>query len=345
MTVTYKDAGVDIEKAESSLGALKASAMRTPQDGVLSGVGGFGGLFALAGYEEPVLVSGTDGVGTKLMIALEAGRFDGLGQDLVAMCANDILCTGAKPLFFLDYFATGKLDPAVLEAIVDSVADACVEIGCALLGGETAELPGLYEPPHFDLAGFCVGAVEKKNIVDGSQCQVNDTVIGLASNGVHSNGVSLARKVLLDVAQLELEEKLEDGRTVGEHLLEPTRLYGPLVLGLLEDVPLRGIAHITGGGLPGNLHRCLPDGLGAVIRSGSWPEPPVFEEIRTRGPVDDDEMARTFNMGIGMCLVVSPDDAETVIKRCNEEGTPAWPIGHLIETDPASDGPRVVYEE
>lgn len=318
MTVTYKDAGVDIARAESTLGALKAAAKRTPQDNVLGGLGGFGGLYALSGFKDPVLVSGTDGVGTKLLVALEHNSYEGLGQDLVAMCANDILCAGARPLFFLDYFATGSLEPEVLEAVVSSVADACANIGCSLLGGETAELPGLYNKSHFDLAGFCVGVVERDQIVDGSRVKVGDRVLGFASSGVHANGLSLARKVLGE----------------DEALLEPTVLYGNVILGLLDDgVPLAALAHITGGGIVGNLPRALPAGMAARLETDAWPEPEVFERVRRAGPVEDEEMARTFNLGLGFMAVCPADDVETVIKRSEAEGIAAYDVGEIVSGD------------
>jgi phosphoribosylformylglycinamidine cyclo-ligase len=335
--VSYRDAGVDIDAGDEAVERIKHVAARTHIQGVMGGVGGFGGLFALKDalgtIDDPVLVSGTDGVGTKLLVAIAADRHGSVGQDLVAMCVNDILTTGARPLFFLDYYATGKLSPVHMADVVTGIARACEESGCALLGGETAELPGLYTGADYDLAGFAVGVVDRKRIIDGRSVTVGDAIIGLSSSGLHSNGYSLARKVLLDRMALSLAVPFDASsadRTVADVLLEPTRLYVKTVMALLdENFPVRAMAHITGGGIPGNLTRAFPDGLTAHVDTRRWREPAVFTRIRAGGPVVEDEMRKTFNMGIGFALVVPPGDVARTLTRLQALGEEAVHIGDV----------------
>jgi phosphoribosylformylglycinamidine cyclo-ligase len=323
MAITYRDAGVDIDAGDELVERIKPHAKRTFRAGVMGGLGGFGGLFALpAGYTEPVLVSGTDGVGTKLKVAFATGRHDTIGIDLVAMCVNDIAVCGADPLFFLDYFASGRLEVAVGEAVIRGIADGCVQAGCALIGGETAELPGMYADGEYDLAGFAVGVVEKSKIVDGSRIAVGDRVLGLASSGLHSNGYSLARKVLLEVRKLPLAEVADD-------LLRPTRIYTRALKAAFAAGDVRGAAHITGGGLVENPPRVLRDGLHMRLREGSWPEPAVFGRI-AEGGVAREEMRRTFNLGIGMILVVPASDVAAVRAACEGAGEAVYEIGEIV---------------
>jgi len=337
--VSYRDAGVDIEAGDLAVERIAGVAARTHIRGVLGGVGGFGGLFALRDalgeLKDPVLVSGTDGVGTKLLVAIAANRHGTVGQDLVAMCVNDVLTTGARPLFFLDYYATGKLSPAHMADVVTGIARACEASGCALLGGETAELPGLYRGDDYDLAGFAVGVVERTRIVDGRDVAVGDAVVGVASSGLHSNGYSLARAVLLDRMGLALDAPFDDdGRTVADVLLEPTRLYVRPILALLDErAPIRAMAHITGGGLPGNLTRAFPKGLTALVDGARWTEPRVFARIREGGPVVESEMRATFNLGVGFAVVVPKADAEAVCARLVALGERASVIGHVVAGD------------
>jgi phosphoribosylformylglycinamidine cyclo-ligase len=284
--------------------------------------------------KDPVLVSGTDGVGTKLLVAQKVGNHLGIGQDLVAMCVNDILCVGARPLFFLDYFAAGGLSGVPFEEVVKSIANACADVDCALLGGETAEMPGLYKTGDYDLAGFCVGAVDRPNIIDGKSVAEGDVVIGLASTGLHSNGFSLARKVLLEHAELDLNARLEatGERTLGEAMLVPTQLYVKAILDITKKgIDIHSMAHITGGGLPGNLARNVPDEFDIFVQEGSWREPPLFNLIREKGPVNEEEMRKTFNLGIGFTVIVAADQAQkthTVLKENNIE---SWTIGHVAQ--------------
>src|SRR5512133_2500426 len=310
MTVTYRDAGVDIDEGDRMVELIKPLARPTLRPEVVAGIGGFGGLFALdvKKYREPVLVSGTDGVGTKLKVAFAADRHDTIGQDLVAMCVNDVAVVGAEPLFFLDYFATGKLAADHAAQVVKGIAEGCRIAGCALIGGETAELPGFYAQGEYDLAGFSVGCVERSKIVDGTRVAPGDVVIGIASSGLHSNGYSLARKALLEKHPLDAKLDALGGKTLADVLLEPTRIYAQDVLALLEAVPVKAFAHITGGGLPGNVPRTLPDGTRAVLDERRWPRPPVFDLVENEGGVPHDEMVRTFNMGLGLVAVVAPND-------------------------------------
>jgi phosphoribosylformylglycinamidine cyclo-ligase len=341
-SISYADAGVNIDAGEDAVERITGAAKKTHIKGVLSGVGGFGGLFALKDalgtLEDPVLVSGTDGVGTKLLVAIEAGLHGSIGQDLVAMCVNDILTSGARPLFFLDYFATGKLDASHMATVVEGIARACELSGCALIGGETAELPGMYAPGHYDLAGFAVGAVERARIVDGATVVVGDTNIGLPSSGVHSNGYSLARKIVLERLGKRLDDALFDAGkgkgdkgTVAQALLEPTRLYVRAILDLLGAVPVKAMAHITGGGLPLNLTRSFPDGTAALVDERRWREPAIFDVLRQGGPVEPDEMRRTFNCGIGFCVVVAQADEARALERLRKSGEDPVVIGAVVE--------------
>lgn len=334
--ITYADSGVDIDAGEAAVERIKGAAKRTMIPGVLGGIGGFGGLFSIKDaapdLEDPVLVSGTDGVGTKLLVAIESGRHDTIGQDLVAMCVNDILTLGARPLFFLDYFATGKLHPDQMAEVVTSIARACEESGCALVGGETAELPGMYHQGHYDLGGFCVGVVDRSKIIDGTKTAAGDVVIGLASSGVHSNGLSLARRVIQDRMGLAIDAPVVDGATVADTLLTPTRLYVRSILHLLQTgVDVHAMAHITGGGIVGNLARAFPDGLAAEVDTATWTEPPIFAVIRQGGPVEEAEMRKTFNCGIGFAVVVAQEDEAKTLAELRERGEVAQTIGRVVE--------------
>lgn len=321
---SYAQAGVDIAQSDRAKQRIKALAKKTLDRNVLAGVGGFGGLYALdkRHWKSPVLVSSTDGVGTKLKIALATGNHRGPAADLVNHCANDIAVQGATPLFFLDYFACGKLDPAVLEQVITGLSQACRAHRCALLGGETAEMPGFYREGEYDLAGFIVGVVERGKILDGSKIQAGDLVLGLPSAGLHTNGYSLARRLLLETGGYAVSDELPRlGCTVGEELLKPHRSYAAVVERLNQAGAIKGAAHITGGGIPGNLPRILPKGLEAHVEAGSWPEPPIFPLLREIGRVPEEEMRRTFNLGIGMALVVSPkklDKAAAILKQARE---------------------------
>jgi len=334
MTKSYKEAGVNITLANQIVKKIKPLIDKTSIPGVLSDIGGFGGLFSLAeqNYKEPVLVSGTDGVGTKLKIAFALDRHDSVGIDLVAMCVNDIVTCGAKPLFFLDYISIGKLSEKVAVELIKGITEGCKMAGCALLGGETAEMPGFYPEGEYDLAGFAVGIVEKSKIIDGREIKEGDSVIGIASNGLHSNGFSLVRKVLLEDKKYELEEKLTVlKRTLGEELLRPTRIYVQPVLYLLERYKVLGIAHITGGGLLENIPRVLPEGVSVKIDRESWPKPPIFSLVQEEGEISDEEMYRTFNMGIGMALIVRPDKTEKIIGELKQMNFPSYLIGKIVK--------------
>ena len=334
--LSYRDAGVDIDAGDALVEAIKPLAASTRRDGVLAGIGGFGALFEVPRrYREPVLVSGTDGVGTKLKLAFATGRHDTIGIDLVAMSVNDVLVQGAEPLFFLDYYATGRLSVPVAADVVRGIAAGCEQAGCALIGGETAEMPGMYAEGEYDLAGFCVGVVEKSRVIDGSAVAVDDCVIGLASSGLHSNGYSLARRIV-DHAGASLTQPF-DGRTLGEVLLEPTRIYVRAVLALLTELPVNAIAHITGGGLPGNVPRVLPASLAARLDASAWTRPAIFDWLRTAGQVADDEMYRTFNCGIGMVLVVPQIHARKAIALLEAAGERAMTIGRIEPRAPGAD--------
>jgi phosphoribosylformylglycinamidine cyclo-ligase len=331
MATTYRDAGVDIDEGDRLVDLIKPLARPTLRPEVLAGIGGFGGLFALdtKKYRNPVLVSGTDGVGTKLKLAFLTGRHDTVGIDLVAMSVNDVAVTGAEPLFFLDYFATGRLRAEEAAQVVKGIAEGCRQAGCALIGGETAELPGFYADGEYDLAGFAVGVVERDRILDGRGVVPGDALVGVASTGLHSNGYSLARKVLLERHALSDTPVELSGRTIGEALLEPTRIYARDVLALLDEVPVKAIAHITGGGLPGNVPRNLPDGTRAVVRAGAWDVPALFGLIQREGAVAPDEMYRTFNMGLGLVLVLPAASAEAARAVLARRGLSSWVVGAI----------------
>ncbi|MBW2454301.1 MAG: phosphoribosylformylglycinamidine cyclo-ligase [Deltaproteobacteria bacterium] len=334
MPITYRDAGVDIDVADELIRRIGPLARGTKTPHVISGVGGFAGLCSLpGGLAEPVLVSGTDGVGTKLKIAFATGVHDTVGIDLVAMCVNDVITIGARPLFFLDYFATGRLDVDVGEAVVRGIADGCKQAGCALLGGETAELPGMYPEGEYDLAGFSVGVVDRSEILDGTAVAAGDVLIGVASSGLHSNGFSLARRVLLERLGLSLDAELADlGKTVGEALLVPTKIYAQATAALRDrcGARLHGIAHITGGGLPDNVPRILPDGLGARIDLASFDRPRLFSILAEGGPVEEAELRRTFNVGVGMVVVVDPSAADDAVAALQSTGDAAWVLGEVV---------------
>jgi len=329
MATTYRDAGVDIDEGDRLVDLIKPLARPTLRPEVLAGIGGFGGLFALdtKKYRNPVLVSGTDGVGTKLKLAFLTGRHDTVGIDLVAMSVNDVAVTGAEPLFFLDYYATGRLRAEEAAQVVKGIAEGCRQAGCALIGGETAELPGFYADGEYDLAGFAVGVVERDRILDGRSVAPGDALVGVASTGLHSNGYSLARKVLLERQALPDRPAELAGRTVGDALLEPTRIYARDLMALLEEVPLKAAAHITGGGLPGNVPRNLPDGTRAVLRGGTWDVPAIFGLIEREGAVTRDEMYRTFNMGLGLVLVLPSASAEAARAVLARRGLASWVVG------------------
>ena len=333
-SLSYKDAGVDIDAGDSLVERIGPLAARTMREGVLAGIGGFGALFEVPRrYREPVLVSGTDGVGTKLKLAFASGRHDTVGIDLVAMSVNDILVQGAEPLFFLDYFACGKLDVDTAAAVVAGIARGCEQAGCALIGGETAEMPDMYPPGEYDLAGFAVGVVEKSRILDGASIRPGDAVLGLASSGAHSNGFSLVRRVAeracggTDAAALGAVDL--EGRPLIEALMAPTRIYVRPLLALREEISLKGLAHITGGGLVGNLPRVLPAGCRAVLARDAWRRPAVFDWLQREGRITDDEMHRVFNCGIGMAVVVDEADADRALARLVELGETAWRIGRI----------------
>ncbi|MDH7499405.1 MAG: phosphoribosylformylglycinamidine cyclo-ligase [candidate division NC10 bacterium] len=331
--LTYKQAGVDIEAGERLVDRIKPHAASTSRPEVLAGIGGFGALFSLADkrYRHPVLVSATDGVGTKLKIAQRMGKHDTVGIDLVAMSANDILTLGAEPLFFLDYLATSRLDLQVAEEVIKGIAEGCRQAGCALIGGETAEMPDFYAPGEYDLAGFIVGIVEREKVIDGSRIAPGDPIIGLASSGLHSNGFSLARKILFGLKKYEPQDQLPElGISLGKELLRPTRIYVQSVLALKERFTLKGLAHITGGGLPGNLPRILPEGCQAAIRLGSWRVPAIFSFLQKAGGVPEEEMFRVFNMGIGMALIVPAREAEGILSAARSLGEEPWIIGEIV---------------
>ncbi|CAB3389487.1 phosphoribosylformylglycinamidine cyclo-ligase [Kyrpidia spormannii] len=338
MSEAYRKAGVDIAAADRSVARMKRHVESTRRPEVWGAFGGFGGGFALdmARYKEPVLVSGTDGVGTKLLVARAVGRYDTVGIDCVAMCVNDIIVHGAEPLFFLDYLAVGRVDPDQVEAVVSGVAAGCREAGCALIGGETAEMPGMYAPGDYDLAGFAVGAVERARFVDGSRVRPGDVVIGLASAGLHSNGFSLARKIVFEDAGLSVEDELpECGATVGEVLLAPTRIYVRAILALLERVDVRGMAHITGGGLLDNVIRTLPEGCRAVLDATAWEEPPVFAALRRLSvePPTAEDLYQTWNMGIGFVCMIAQEDVDRAMAVLKENGGRPVQIGRVEAGD------------
>ncbi|MDL2269475.1 phosphoribosylformylglycinamidine cyclo-ligase [Desulfosarcina sp. OttesenSCG-928-A07] len=333
-SLTYADAGVDIDKADSLVETIKQLAKKTRRSGVMGEIGGFGGLFSLntAHMESPVLVSSTDGVGTKLKIAFLMDRHDTVGIDLVAMCVNDIVVQGAKPLFFLDYLATGKLKETTITQIIKGISDGCIQAECALIGGETAEMPGFYKDNEYDLAGFAVGIVDNAKIVDGSEIRPGNQLIGIASSGLHSNGFSLVRKICFDVLGLTVDSHVPElGKLLGEELITPTRIYADTIQHLVRHLPIQGLAHITGGGIMNNIVRIIPQVCGIVIRRGSWEKPPIFSFLQTAGNVDETEMMRTFNNGIGLVAVVPEENTQDVLNRLSGTGEKAWVIGEVTQ--------------
>ena len=331
-SLSYKDAGVDIDAGNQLVEKIKHIAKATKRPEVTSSLGGFGAMFELpSGYKEPVLVSGTDGVGTKLRLAIDAGIHDKVGIDLVAMCVNDLIVQGAEPLFFLDYYATGKLDIETAASVIAGIGEGCLQSNCSLIGGETAEMPGMYEGKDYDLAGFCVGIVEKSKVIDGSQVCRGDQLIGLASSGPHSNGYSLIRKII-EVSGANLKQDFE-GRTLAETLLEPTKIYVKSILALIESVTIKALSHITGGGLLENIPRVLPENTCAQINQSSWDLPAIFKWLQKNGNVEQNEMYKTFNCGVGMVLVVSAGDLEATIKLLNASGEKAWHLGQITNIE------------
>ncbi len=332
--LTYADAGVSIDAGNALVKAIGPIARSTARPGADAKLGGFGGLFDLkaAGYQDALLVAANDGVGTKLKLAIETGRHDGVGIDLVAMCANDLVVQGAEPLFFLDYYATGKLDEKVASEVVESIAEGCRQAGCALIGGETAEMPGMYSAGDYDLAGFCVGAVERDQVLTGTSIAAGDVILGLASSGVHSNGFSLVRRIIAD-SHWKLEEPIpsEDGRVLADVLLEPTRIYVRALLPLAQQGKIKGLAHITGGGLLENIPRVLPDSCHATVEVDSWNLPFIFSLLQEGGRIAPQEMARTFNCGIGMAVIVSAGTAESVARELEASGQQVFEIGRIEE--------------
>ena len=337
MKITYKDAGVDISEGNKSVDLIKEKVKGTYINGVVGDLGLFAGGFSIKEYkdmEDPILVASTDGVGTKLMVAQEADKHDTIGIDLVAMCVNDLICMGAKPLFFLDYIASGKIKAEKIAEIVGSIADGCKESGCALIGGETAEMPGLYAPEDYDLGGFSVGIIDRSKIIDGKKIQSGDVVVGLLSSGLHSNGYSLARKIFFDHLKLKADEKYKSDKKIGELMLEPTKIYVKTVLDVIERFDIRGIANITGGGLIENVPRIFAKNISCEIDPGTWKSPEIFEIIQDLDIVEKDELYRSFNMGIGMVFVVSERDAGALVDYINESTEDdAVVIGRIVEGD------------
>ena len=335
-TLTYADSGVDIDKATRLVDRIKDIAKSTPRAGVMGEIGGFGGLFSLnlANISNPVLVSSTDGVGTKLKIAFQMDKHDTIGIDLVAMCVNDIIVQGAKPLFFLDYLAMGKLDNSVAEKIIEGIAKGCTQAGCALIGGETAEMPGMYQNGEYDLSGFSVGIVDNDKIIDGSYIRPGHKLIGIASSGIHSNGFSLVRKVFFDKCGYDVNTRMPElGTTLGEELLKPTIIYVSTITNLLRDLPIHGLVHITGGGIDENITRVIPSACKALIHKGAWQIPPIFNIIQREGNVPEHDMHRTFNNGIGMVVVVPEKSAQEVMDRLGAMEENAYFIGEILERE------------
>lgn len=336
MSLTYKDAGVDKEAGYKQVQLIKGMIKKTHIPGVLSDIGGFAGLFQLdmKSLDEPVLVSGTDGVGTKLRLAFMMDKHDTIGEDCVAMCANDILCQGAKPLFFLDYIATGKLVPEKMASIVEGVSNGCIKAGCALIGGETAEMPGFYKDDEYDVAGFCVGVVDKKKIINGSRIKAGDQIIGLPSSGVHSNGFSLVRKIVFDKENMEIDQYVEElGMTIGEELLKPTKIYTNPVYGMVERFDIKGLSHITGGGFYENIPRMLPEGLTAHIDTTKINTPTIFKLLQQWGNIGLDEMYGTFNMGIGMVMAVDKNELNEIVEYLQDQNEDFVLLGEVEEGD------------
>ena len=333
---SYKDAGVDIEKGNAFIQAIKPIVESTFRPEVLTKIGGFTGCVSLnlERYKRPILVSSTDGVGTKLKIAFILDRHDTIGIDLVAMCVNDIIVSGAKPIFLLDYLAASQLDPEKATKVVSGIVKGCIEAECSLIGGETAELPGFYKEGEYDLAGFALGIVENAQLIDGSSVTVGDKLISIASSGLHSNGYALVRKVLLDHHKMNLREKVEEiGEVLGEELLRPTKIYVKTILNLVRDFNIGGIAHITGGGITGNLPRVISKGCKAIIRKGTWEIPPIFSFIKEKGNIPEDEMFRTFNNRIGMILIVKAKENKEILERLNSLGEKSFNIGEIVKAD------------
>lgn len=338
--LTYRDAGVDIDAGDALVEKIKPLAQRTMRPEVLGGIGGFGALVEVSKkYKNPVMVAGTDGVGTKLKLAFRLKKHDTIGIDLVAMSVNDILVSGAEPIFFLDYFACSKLDVGVAASVVQGIAAGCEQANCSLIGGETAEMPGMYDPNEYDLAGFAVGLVEKDRIIDGKSIVAGDAIIGLASSGPHSNGFTLIRKVIA-VSSADLFEKFDDTRTLGQALLEPTRIYVRPVLEVMAKLEVKGVAHITGGGLTENIPRVLPDNTAARLEKSRWKRPRIFDWLQKHGNIEDAEMHRTFNCGIGMAVVVAKENAETALGLLTGLGVEAFEVGRIVERK--GEEPRTV---
>ncbi|MBD2783645.1 phosphoribosylformylglycinamidine cyclo-ligase [Xenorhabdus sp. DI] len=342
-SLSYKDAGVDIDAGNALVNRIKGVVKQTRRPEVMGGLGGFGALCALPQkYREPVLVSGTDGVGTKLRLAMDLKRHDTIGIDLVAMCVNDLVVQGAEPLFFLDYYATGKLDVDTAASVITGIAEGCKQAGCALVGGETAEMPGMYHGEDYDVAGFCVGVVEKSAIIDGSQVQAGDALIALASSGPHSNGYSLIRKIL-EVSQADPETTELEGKPLADHLLAPTQIYVKSILELIEKVDVHAIAHLTGGGFWENIPRVLPENRQARIEAGSWQWPAIFTWLQQAGNVSEHEMYRTFNCGVGMIIALPQSQAAQAISYLQASGENAWQIGTITELN-ADEQPVVIIK-
>nr|WP_222941648.1 phosphoribosylformylglycinamidine cyclo-ligase [Xenorhabdus sp. TS4] len=340
-SLSYKDAGVDIDAGNALVNRIKGVVKQTRRPEVMGGLGGFGALCALPQkYREPVLVSGTDGVGTKLRLAMDLKRHDTIGIDLVAMCVNDLVVQGAEPLFFLDYYATGKLDVDTAASVITGIAEGCKQAGCALVGGETAEMPGMYHGEDYDVAGFCVGVVEKSEIIDGSQVQTGDALIALASSGPHSNGYSLIRKIL-EVSQVDPETTELEGKPLADHLLTPTQIYVKSILELIEKVDVHAIAHLTGGGFWENIPRVLPENMQARIKADSWQWPAIFTWLQQAGNVSEHEMYRTFNCGVGMIIALPQSQVEQAISYLTTSGENAWQIGTIVELN-ADEQPVVI---
>jgi phosphoribosylformylglycinamidine cyclo-ligase len=333
-SLSYRDAGVNIDAGNEFVEKIKSSVASTNRPGVMGSLGGFGGLFELPeNYKQPVLVSGTDGVGTKLKLAIDLNKHDTIGIDLVAMCVNDILVLGAEPLYFLDYYATGELNTDIAASVVEGIAEGCRQSNAALIGGETAEMPGMYSKGDYDLAGFCVGVVEKQKIIDGSKVKAGDAMIAIASSGPHSNGYSLVRKII-EVSDADISIAFgEDNKSLGDALLAPTRIYVKTIHQLLETFDIHAMAHITGGGLLENIPRVLPENTQAVVNTASWQLPDVFQWLQDAGNVEINEMYRTFNCGVGMVLIVSADDAENIVASLNQANETAWQLGVIKSGD------------
>ena len=339
-SLTYADAGVDIDKAGKMVDKIKKIAQQTSRSGVIGEIGGFGGLFSLntGDMESPVLVSSTDGVGTKINIAFMMSKHDTIGIDLVAMSVNDIIVQGAKPLYFLDYLSMGRLEEGIAIDVIAGIGEGCRQAGCALIGGETAEMPGFYKDGEYDLAGFAVGVVENSKIVDGSGIRVGDQLIGISSSGLHSNGYSLVRKICFDILKLKIDAHIPElGKTIGEELLTPTRIYTQTVHSVIKDLPVLGLAHITGGGITDNIIRVIPEQCGIVMQKHSWDVPPVFTYLEQAGNISEREMMRTFNNGIGLIAVVHEEDAQEVLDRLIAMKEKAFIIGEIVECKEAGD--------